>query len=81
MGLVSIKNMLEESKSAGIELFGNRRMIVSDCKSVVDYSKEYIVLSLGNLNLKIRGENLVMSSFGYCQTDITGEIVSLEFTE
>ena len=75
----SFKNMKESTESAGIELFGNRRAIVFDCKCVVDYSEEYIVLNLGKLNLKIKGAGLVLSSFSFGQTDITGDIVSLEF--
>ena len=40
---------------------------------------ENIVLNLGKLNLKIKGDGLVLSSFSFGQTDITGDIVSLEF--
>ena len=54
-------------------------MIVLDCKYVVEFSEESVVLNLGNLNMKVRGENLVISSFCYGQTDITGEIVTIEF--
>ena len=75
----SFKNMKESTEGAGIELFGNRRAIVFDCQCVVDYSEDFIVLNLGKLNLKIRGEGLVLSSFSFGQTDITGDIVSLEF--
>ena len=59
----SFKNMKESTEGAGIELFGNRRAIVFDCQCVVDYSEDFIVLNLGKLNLKIRGEGLVLSSF------------------
>ena len=50
-----------------------------DCKCVLDYSKDSITLDLGNLCLKINGENLIADSFVFGQTDITGEIRSLEF--
>lgn len=75
----SFKNIKDSTESAGIELFGNKRMIVFDCQCVVDYSGEYIVLNLGKLNLKIKGGDLVLSSFAFGQTDISGDIVSLEF--
>ncbi len=75
----SLKNIKESTESAGIELFGNKRMLVFDCDCVLDYSEEFIVLKLGKLNLKIRGDELVLSSFAFGQTDITGEIISLEF--
>ena len=73
-----MKNISENTENAGIELFGNKRMIVIDCKYVVDFSEESVVLNLGNLNMNVRGENLVISSFCYEQTDITGEIVTIE---
>ena len=61
----SLKNIKESTESAGIELFGNKRMIVFDCQCVVDYSAEYIVLNLGKLNLKIKGDGLVIKEIGY----------------
>ena len=45
----------------------------------MDYSKDCIVLDLGELNLRIKGENLVADSFVFGQTDISGQIISLEF--
>ena len=79
MNLKKIKNVAEDMQSCAIELYGNKRLIVLDCKCVVDYSQDHIVLNLGDLNLKITGENLVADSFVYGQTDINGEIISLEF--
>lgn len=79
MAFNPLKNIKEEGNNAGIEMYGNKRMIVFDCKSVVDFSESCIVLCLGDLNIKIRGDNLVMSTFYYGQTDISGEIVSVEF--
>ncbi len=79
MGFNPLKNISEDTENAGIELFGNKRMIVLDCKCVVDFSADCIVLNLGKLNVKIMGEDLVISSFAYGQTDVSGEIVSVEF--
>ena len=79
MGFNPLKNISENADNAGIELFGNKRMIVLDCKYVVDFSEESVVLNLGNLNMKVRGDDLVISSFCFGQTDICGEIISIEF--
>lgn len=79
MGFNPLKNIADSTENAGVELFGNKRMIVFDCKCVVDYTNNYIVLNLGKLNMKIRGDGLSLSSFSYGQTDISGEIVSVEF--
>ncbi len=79
LGMNPLKNIKENVDFAGIEMFGNKRMIIFDCKSVIDFSEDCIVLCLGELSLKIKGDGLVISSFAYGQTDVTGEIVSVEF--
>ena len=79
MKLNRLKAVSENISGCTIELFSNTRIIVTDCKCVVDYSKEYMVLNLGDLNLKIVGENLVVDSFAFGQTDIKGNIKKLEF--
>jgi hypothetical protein len=50
-----------------------------DCKSVVDYSEDCMVLDIGDRQVRITGENLVADSFSFGQTDIRGKIISLEF--
>ncbi len=79
MGFNPLKNIKENTEDAGIVLYGNKRMIVTDCQCVVDFSEDCIVLSLGELNMKIRGDNLVISTFAFGQTDVSGEFVSIEF--
>ncbi len=79
MGFNPLKNISEDTENAGVELFGNKRMIILDCKCVVDFSADCIVLDLGKIYMKIRGDDLEISSFAYGQTDVCGEIVSIEF--
>lgn len=79
LGFNPLKNISESTESAGIELFGNKRMIVFDCQYVVDFSEDRVVLNLGNMNMSVKGDNLMISSFCYGQTDICGEIVTIEF--
>lgn len=74
-----LKNIKEDINNCAIELYSNRRIIILDCKCVVDYSKDCIVLDLGDMSLRIKGKNLVADSFVFGQTDISGEIISLEF--
>lgn len=79
MKFSGIKSVKEDINNATIELYANKRVLIFDCKSVVDYSKECVVLDLGTSKLKLVGENFVVDSFVFGQTDITGEIHSLEF--
>jgi hypothetical protein len=75
----SIKKIGETLSLASIELHSDRRVILMDCKSVIDYSEECMVLDIGDKRLRIRGEGLVADSFSFGQTDIRGRIISLEF--
>lgn len=75
----SIKKLGENINASAIELYSDGRVIVMDCKSVVDYSEDCIVLNIGDKNLRIKGEKLVADSFSFGQTDIKGKIISLEF--
>lgn len=79
MGFNPLKNIKDDTENAGIEMYGNKRMIILDCQCVLDFSENCIVLNLGSLNMKIRGDNLVISSFAYGQTDVSGDIVTIEF--
>lgn len=79
MKLNSIKKLGENISAAAIELYSDKRVIIMDCKSVVDYSEACIVLDIGDKKLRIRGERLVADSFSFGQTDIKGRIFSLEF--
>lgn len=74
-----LRKLKEEFLIPAIELYFDKRVIVSDCEGVIDYSEKAVVLSLGEKNIRVIGENLVVNSFCYGQTDITGKIISLEF--
>lgn len=79
MKFPKIKNIKEDISNSTIEIYGDKRIIVFDCNSVIDYTQEVIVLDLGVKKVKITGKNLTADSFVFGQTDITGEICSLEF--
>lgn len=79
MGKNPFKNIIDEVKSSSIELSSNKRMVVTDCKYVADYSKERIVLNIGELDVEVTGEELVLSGFSYGETCIEGTIVSIGF--
>ncbi len=74
-----LKKLKEDFIVPAIELYMDKRVIITDCESVIDYSNDAVVLCLGDKNLRVRGADLTVNSFCFGQTDITGEIVSLEF--
>lgn len=74
-----LKRFKEDFIAPAIELYMNKRLIVTDCESVIDYSRDAVVLCLGDKNLRVRGSDLTVNSFCFGQTDITGEIVCVEF--
>ncbi len=79
MNINPFKNISDEVKSSCIEMSANKRMVITDCKYVADYSKEFIVLNIGSLNVKVRGAELILTGFSYGETCIEGEIISVEF--
>ncbi len=79
MRFKNLKKFEENIKSASMEIYGNSRVIVVDCKSVIDYSADCIALDLGNYRVKIKGNDLICDSFVFGQTDITGEIKGIEY--
>ncbi len=74
-----LKRIKEDFIAPAIELYLDKRVIITDCESVIDYSENTVVLCLGDRNIRVRGDNLIVNSFCYGQTDITGKIVSIEF--
>lgn len=74
-----LKNIEADAYGAVIELYSDKRVLIFDCKGVIDYNDESIVLDLGERKLKILGKQLVVDSFVFDQTDIKGIITSLEF--
>ncbi len=79
MSLDFLKNISVTPTSPVLQLFSNKRLLVVDCKGVIDYTRDCILLDAGKINVKITGDSLVMSAFGYGQTEITGEIFSVDF--
>lgn len=75
-----LKNFSGDMAEPAVEMYGNKRIIISDCKSVEDYTGEYIVLELNEYYLRVAGVNLVLDSYLFGQADISGEIVGVEFT-
>ncbi len=71
--------LLPQVGEASLELYGNRRVIVSDCRSVDEYGETSLLLDLGDVRARISGRGLTVASFAFGQADVTGEIVSLEF--
>lgn len=74
-----LKRIKEDFIVPAIEVYPDKRVIITDCESVIDYSCDAVVLCLGEKNVRITGNNLTVNSFCYGQTDITGKIFSLEF--
>ncbi len=79
MKLNLINKINSDINTPAIELYGDKRVVVFDCKSIIDYSENVITLDLGENVLTITGVSLRADSFTFGQTDITGKIISLEF--
>ena len=76
---MKLKNLKDDSVNGNIELYGNKQIIIDGAKGVIDYSEDFLKIDLGNICLKISGQNLVIESFIYEQIEVKGEIVTVEF--
>lgn len=79
MNFNRLKSVKEDFNSPVMELYGNKRLIIFDCKSVIDYSPQSIVMDLGECKLKVEGTELVVDSFVFDKTDVKGNINAIEF--
>ncbi len=64
---------------AKIEMLGNREIIVDGCKGVVEYTENFIKLSIGELSLGLSGDEMVIESFDGGVVIIRGKIVEINF--
>lgn len=63
-----------------IEMLGNGEAVVDGCKGVLEYTEDGIALNAGACVLRFRGRNLTILAYSENQTEIHGEILSVEFT-
>lgn len=64
-----------------IEFLGNREAVVDGCKGVLEYTESGIALNAGSCVLHFFGQNLTIRAYAESQTEICGEIQSVEFTK
>lgn len=63
-----------------IEMNGNE-CLVDGLKSVVEYSDDKIIISLGNKSITFFGDDLQINSFTREGAIIQGNIISMEFSQ
>ncbi len=63
-----------------IEMLSNREIIIDGCKGVVEYTENYIKLSLGIGTICVSGDNLLIKSFDSSIAVISGTITDISFT-
>lgn len=78
--LKDLKNIAYNKHASNIEMYSDRELIADGCKAVCDYETDFIRLDMGNLEMTVRGAELAVESYAYEQIDITGKIISVEFT-
>ncbi len=62
-----------------MQLKGNEELVIENCRSVISYDMNYILLELMGMYLTIVGENFRITSFSNDGVIISGDIHSLEF--
>ncbi len=62
-----------------IEMQGNREAVVDGCRGVLEYEEDKIKLNAGMCVLLFRGSDLTIKTYSDSLTEITGEIIAVEF--
>lgn len=63
-----------------IEMLGNGEAVVDGCKGMLEYNEDGIALNAGACVLRFTGRNLTIRAYSESQTEIHGDIQSVEFT-
>lgn len=64
---------------ANIILTGNKRVNIEGCKSIVEYTSQYIKLNLGKSCFAITGGDLEICMLDGNEVMVTGNIITVEF--
>lgn len=67
--------------SFGLTLSGQSELTVRGCKKILAYESDVICLAVGKTSLVVGGRDLFCTAFGSGSVTVTGEILSLLFTE
>lgn len=70
---------MNDLKNLHIEFFGNREVIVDDCRGILEYSNEMIKLNIGRGTLSFLGRELTIGYMASDSVQIKGTIRSMEF--
>ena len=72
---------INEIGNSHISFTDNKKVQIEGCKSVIDYSENFITLNIGKKTLLLFGSDLEILDFTDNNIIITGIISSLEFGE
>jgi hypothetical protein len=64
---------------AMLEVHGNRELLLSGCRGIVDYDSEKIVVNTISGSVMIHGQNLCLSVFRGDILSIEGHITQIQF--
>ena len=63
-----------------IEMLGNGEAVIDGYKGVLEYTAEAISLNAGSCVIRFCGNNMTIKAYSESQTEIYGDIQSVEFT-
>lgn len=64
-----------------IEFVGRQKMRVDFCQSILEYRSETVKLKFKGFNLRIMGNDLLLSDLQEGSLTVTGNIFSADFTD
>lgn len=62
-----------------IEMQGNHEAVVDGCRGVLEYEADKIKLNVGLCVMVFRGSDMTIKTYSESLTEITGDIIAIEF--
>ncbi len=62
-----------------IEMQGNREVIIEGAKGVLEYTSDQIKLNAGSCVIRFSGSSLTIRAYSETQTEISGDILQIDF--
>ena len=72
---------LSTASAARIHLFSNSEALIEGCCGILEYNSDKIKIDIGDKAVCFSGLNLSMEDYNLAETNIKGDIISIEFSD
>ena len=73
--------LVNNKRHTAIQLVDNERMVIENCKGVIVFDENEIILKISKCLITIVGLNLKMKNFSHSGIEISGKFHSIDFDD